>query len=321
MLSGFQTFALGEWLRAADAHGWGVPPEHLPALADYARNRAEYRPLVIAAAGRRASWLADLNPEWRFLHEAVAESNDPRVWTHGNAIQRRSWLRAARHQDPAAAREALEEVWPTESAADPGRFPRPARGQARRYRTRSSSRPRSTTVPRRYAGSAARLLARLPGSQYGERMAERVWAHLLLSQGVLAVDLSAQADASMERDGIDPQNRRKESASGLGGSARSSPPRPCRQWNHLARDTRRRVCARGAAVAWTEAAVRESSVEWARALLQAGCEYRQRGPAELLRLLPADEWASAVDSAAEERGRCRAGRRVAGAVAGSARRA
>ena len=39
MLGGFQTTALGEWLRAADARGWGVPPEHLPALADYRRRR------------------------------------------------------------------------------------------------------------------------------------------------------------------------------------------------------------------------------------------------------------------------------------------
>jgi hypothetical protein len=47
--------------------------------------------------------------------------------------------------------------------------------------------------------------------------------------------------------------------------------------------------------AWTEAAIRESSVEWSRAILQAGADTGSRGPAELLRLLPPEEWASAVD--------------------------
>ncbi|RZT07782.1 hypothetical protein EV649_7710 [Kribbella sp. VKM Ac-2569] len=294
MLGGFQTSALGEWLRTADAHGWGVPPEHLPALADYARNRAEYRPLVIAASGRRARWLADLNPEWRFLHAGVAESNDPELWTHGNAIQRRTWLRATRTQDPAAAREALKEVWPTESAATRADF----LGLLADNLTRpdeefleSALDDRSREVRR----VAARLLARLPGSQYGVRMTERLHAHLLPSQGVLAVDLPRSLTQSMERDGLDSQN-----PEGVGKRA---------WWFHQivantplqAMDlTWLQTPVEGCAVevlqsAWTEAAIRESSVEWSRAILQAGSNTGSRGPAELLRLLPAEEWASAVD--------------------------
>jgi hypothetical protein len=180
MLTGFQTAALGEWLRAADAKGWGVPPEHLPALADYARGRAEYRPLVVKAAGRRASWLADLNPEWRFLHAAVVEGNDH--WTHGNPTQRRSWLRSHRQSDPVAALEALKEVWPTEPAATRldflGLLADNLAATDEEFLEHALD-DRSKEVRRAAAG----LLARIPGSQYGERMAQRVWSHLTVSQG------------------------------------------------------------------------------------------------------------------------------------------
>ncbi|HEY3558206.1 MAG TPA: DUF5691 domain-containing protein [Kribbella sp.] len=300
MLGGFQTTALGEWLRAADANGWGVPPEQLPALADYARNRAEYRPLVIAAAGRRARWLADLNPEWRFLHAAVAESNDSQMWTHGNAIQRRAWLRQLRGQDPAAAREELAEVWPTESAATRADFLgllAVGLSLPDEEFLESALDDRSREVRR----VAARLLARLPGSQYGVRMTERLHSHLAPSQGVLAVDLPRRLTQSMERDGLDSQN-----PEGIGKRAWwfhqivASTPLQAMDLTWL--DTPVEGCAPEVLqAAWTEAAIREAASDpeqasrWARELLRANASTGGRSPAELLRLLPPDEWASAVD--------------------------
>ncbi|HEY4571646.1 MAG TPA: DUF5691 domain-containing protein [Kribbella sp.] len=294
MLGGFQTSALGEWLRAADAHGWGVPPEHLPALADYARHRAEYRPLVIAAAGRRARWLADLNPEWRFLHAAVADSNDSELWTHGNAIQRRTWLRTLRRQDPDAAREALAEVWPSESAATRADFLSlltDGLSQQDEEFLEAALDDRAREVRR----GAARLLARVPGSQYGVRMTERLHSHLTATQGVLAVDLPRRLTQSMERDGIDSQN-----PEGIGKRAWwfhqivANAPLSAMElaWLELPVEG----CAPEVLQsAWTEAAIRERSAEWARALLRAEASTGSRSPAELLRLLPPDEWARAVD--------------------------
>ncbi|WBQ04794.1 DUF5691 domain-containing protein [Kribbella sp. CA-293567] len=291
MLTGFQTTALGEWLRAADAKGWGVPPEHLPALADYARGRAEYRPLVVKAAGRRASWLADLNPDWRFLHEAVVEGNDH--WTHGNSTQRRSWLRARRQADPAAALEALREVWPTE--------PAPARLDFLGLLTENLSAAdeefleqalddRSKEVRRAAAG----LLARSPGSQYGERMAQRVRSHLIVSQGVIAVDLPTEVTPAMERDGIDPQPQ-----DGIGKRAWwfrqlvAAAPLSTFELDDLQLDVE--GCSPEVLqVAWSQAAVREGSAEWARALLLANARTGGR-VAELLRILPPDEWVPAVE--------------------------
>lgn len=295
MLGGFQTTALGEWLRAADARGWGVPPEHLPALADYARNRAEYRPLVITAAGRRARWLADLNPDWRFLHAAVAESNDPELWTHGNALQRRTWLGTLRRQDPEAAREALAEVWPTESAATRTDFVGLlADGLSLQDEDflEAALDDRSKEVRR----AAARLLARVPGAQYGVRMAERLHSHLTLTQGVLAVDLPKRVTQSMERDGIDSQN-----PEGVGKRAwwflQIIANTPLAAMDLAWLQTPVEGCAPDVLQAgWTEAAIREGSAEWARALLRSEASTGSRSPAELLRLLPSEEWARAVDT-------------------------
>ncbi|WP_344217767.1 DUF5691 domain-containing protein [Kribbella sancticallisti] len=293
MLTGFQTTALGEWLRAADERGWGVPPEHLPALADYARGRVQYRPLVVKAAGRRASWLADLNPEWRFLHAAVVESNDLRIWTHGNATQRRSWLSSLRHSDPAAALEALREVWPTEPAATRLDFLgllAEGLSPADEEFCEAALDDRSKEVRR----AAAALLARIPGSQYGERMAQRVWSHLLISDGLIAVTLPTRLDASMERDGIDPQPQE-----GIGKRAwwfrqiLAAAPLRASEPEHLHMEVE--GCAPEVLqVAWAQAAVREGSAEWARALLLADAETGNR-TAELLRVLPPEEWVPAIE--------------------------
>jgi hypothetical protein len=294
MLGGFQTTALGEWLRAADAYGWGVPPEQLPALADYARNRAEYRPLVIAAAGRRARWLAELNPEWRFLYAADAESNDPQLWTHGNAIQRRTWLRSVRAQAPADAREELAEVWPNESAATRAEFLGLFADELSlpdEEFLEAALDDRSREVRR----VAAQLLARLPGSKYGVRMTERLHAHLTVSQGVLAVDLPRSLTQSMERDGLDSQN-----PEGIGKRAwwfhQIIANTPLQAMDVAWLETPIEGCAPDVLQsAWAEAAIRERSADWARALLQAEANTGSRSPAELLRLLPPEEWASAVD--------------------------
>jgi hypothetical protein len=289
MLTGFQSAALGEWLRVADAKGWGIPPEHLPTLADYAKGRAEYRPLVIAAAGRRAAWLADLNPEWRFLHEAV--SDDPELWTHGNSLQRRAWFRRLRAKDPAAALEALREVWPTESAATRLEFLgalKAGLSLADEEFLESALDDRAKDVRRLAAG----LLAQATGSQYGVRMADRVAAYLTESQGVLAVTLPERVTKAMERDGIDPQAH-----PGLGRRAGwlkqlvAAAPLPSPEILQLPVEG---VAAEVLQAAWAEAAVRDQNADWARALLLSNAATDGR-TSELLRVLPEDELPKAIE--------------------------
>jgi hypothetical protein len=289
MMSGFQTAALGEWLRIANEKGWGIPPEQLPALADYARGRAEYRPLVVAAAGRRAHWLADLNPEWRFLYQAATD--DPQDWTHGNQVQRRSWFRQLRRRDPAAALEALREVWPTEHAQARAEFLtelQPNLSKSDEEFLEQALDDRSKEVRR----AAAKLLPRIEGSQYAGRMAERVWSHLAVSEGVLTVTLPQRVTKAMERDGIDPQPH-----PGLGRRAwwlrQLIAAAPLSKADLLQLPVEG-VAAEVLQAAWAEAAVREGNVEWARALLRQGATTDNR-TTDLLKVLPHDEWPAAIE--------------------------
>jgi hypothetical protein len=57
---------LPQWLAAANARGFRPPNAQLPALLEAARARSDLRPETLAFAGRRALWLARLNPDWRF---------------------------------------------------------------------------------------------------------------------------------------------------------------------------------------------------------------------------------------------------------------
>lgn len=306
MMGGFQTAALGEWLRIANEKGWGIPPEQLPALADYARGRAEYRPLVVAAAGRRAHWLADLNPEWRFMHQAATD--DPQDWTHGNQVQRRSWFRQLRRRDPAAALEALREVWPTEHAQARAEFLtelQPNLSKTDEEFLEQALDDRSKEVRR----AAAKLLQRIEGSQYAGRMAERVWSHLAVSDGVLTVTLPQRVTKAMERDGIDPQPhpglgrrawwlRQLIAAAPLPGAPDLGQRAPGDPHQVLAADVLRLrvegVAAEVLQAAWAEAAVREGNVEWARALLRHNAATDNR-TTDLLKVLPHDEWPAAIE--------------------------
>ncbi len=77
---------LAEWLNAVvgrDAAGQRVltrriPGELLPSLLEIGRRHRAMRPLVAAAGGSRAAWLADQRPEWGYLR---AETSTPVVAT------------------------------------------------------------------------------------------------------------------------------------------------------------------------------------------------------------------------------------------------
>lgn len=295
MLGGFQTAVLGEWLRAAEAHGWGVPPEHLPALAELARGRPQYRALVASAAGRRTAWLAGLNPEWRFLAEVVADSNDETSWSHGTTAQRRAWLTALRRRDPASALARLGAAWQTEPAGVRAEF----LGILAERLTPADEEfceaaldDRSRDVRRVAAG----LLARIPGSRYSERMATRVRRCLAVSEGALVVTLPTRVEAAMLRDGVDPQPQQA-----IGKRAwwfrQLVAAAPLSTYGESAEELlRRRIAGCDPELfhgALADAAVREQSADWARALLRTNATAGHR-PSELVRALPPAEWAAAV---------------------------
>lgn len=115
ILDGEQPRLLPEWLEAAAARGYRLPPKLVPRVLDHgARDRSLRSPIGVLA-GARGRWLAALNPAWTYLLE---EATAHMTTTPGTS---------ASSSDPAAptsigARDSGDSRGPAESpdAGGPG---------------------------------------------------------------------------------------------------------------------------------------------------------------------------------------------------------
>jgi hypothetical protein len=209
MLGGEYPDLLTEWLTATSGRGLRVPPQFLPALLDRARRGRAADPdssrlgrLVAEAGGPRARWLAGLNPDWNFVAQVAGED----AWRFGDAAQRRGYLSALRARDPGAARELIAASWDAAGAARAVFVSVLADGLslADEPLLEAALDDRADDV----RGWAAFLLASLPGSALGQRMAERAGRCLRMKRDArgrrLLVSPPAECDATMRRDGIMP---------------------------------------------------------------------------------------------------------------------
>jgi hypothetical protein len=214
MLGGEHPDLLAEWLTAAVARDRRVPPRLLPALLDRVRRVSpsdpELRRLSAEAGGARARWLARLNPDWTFV-TALTEPGDD-TWRLGGKSQRRGYLTALRARDPGAARELIVQTW---EAAGPERvmflsvMANAGLSLADEPLLEAALDDRDAQV----RGWAAHLLARLPGSALGRRMAKRALGCVRVDPGVLGDHLGdhlvmsppVQWDMAMRRDGLSPR--------------------------------------------------------------------------------------------------------------------
>jgi hypothetical protein len=205
MLSGEHPDLLTEWLTAAVTRGMRVPAHLLPALLDQARRvsptHPELRRLAALAGGSRARWLAGLNPDWAFVTAYTLPGDD--AWRLGDAGQRHGYLAALHGRDPDAARELIAASW---DAAGPERVMflsvlADGLSLADEPLLEAALDDRAAEV----RDWAAYLLASLPGSALGQRMAERARRCLRLDRSGrgprLAASPPAECDAAMRRDG------------------------------------------------------------------------------------------------------------------------
>jgi hypothetical protein len=209
MLGGEHPDLLAEWLAAVVTRGHRVPAQLLPALLDRVRRATpadpELRRLAAEAGGSRARWLAGLNPAWKFLLAGTLTGDD--AWRLGDAGQRRSYLTALRARDPGAARELIAGSW---AAAGPDE--RVMFVSVLADRLSLADEPLLETALNHGNAwarkMAADVLAALPGSALGQRMAERARPCLQLDRGLrgtwLLVSPPAECDDAMRRDGITP---------------------------------------------------------------------------------------------------------------------
>lgn len=160
-----------EWLGIVAGTDYRVPPETLPLLAEAARSKAALRGPLVAVAGPVGAWLGQRNPDWAFLCAPAEAGQD--VWQYGSLAQRRRWLATTLTQDPAAAREALRASWKSEPADVRSDFLGVLAGHLEAVDEdflEAALADRAAAVRER----AAELLGRLPGTRYGESMADRL---------------------------------------------------------------------------------------------------------------------------------------------------
>ncbi|GAA3374563.1 DUF5691 domain-containing protein [Streptomyces sannanensis] len=312
------TELLPQWLTAAGSHGYRAPATLLPALLDAARARTDLRPQTLSFAGPRGTWLARLNPEWKFALRGGAGGSvlpDPtddeavrRLWEEGLFAERVALLTAVRAHDPEAARALLGSTWCTERAEDRLMFLdslRTGLSGADEPFLEAALSDRSRNV----RATAAELLSALPESALAARMSGRAASCVGLDRTDgcerIAVEAPHECDTEMQRDGVVPKAPagRGERSWWLGQLVEAA---PLGGWpGRLGARTPREIVALPVAdgwgdelhAAWCRAAVRQRDAEWSRALLGSPAAPPESGPgttslaerAELLATLDPDE--------------------------------
>ncbi|MFD0399199.1 DUF5691 domain-containing protein [Kitasatospora sp. NPDC127121] len=318
---------LPQWLATARARGLRPPGALIPGLLDAARARSELRSDAVALAGPLGRWLAEQNPDWRFVLRTAAPDPaeqpggpvDHQLWHEGLFAERVTHLTLLRRRDPAAGLELLSGTWSTERAEDRLLFLdalQDGLSAADEPFLEAALSDRSKNV----RATAAELLSTLPGSALARRMAERARAAVRLAAAGthLLVTPPAECDAAMQRDGIPPKSPtgRGERAWWFGEVIAAA---PLRLWPESTGLTPEQLLALrvGDSIdetssswaddlreAWARAAVRQHDADWARALLGPAPAPPARGagraraprvtgaPAKLLAVLPPEERAA-----------------------------
>jgi Family of unknown function (DUF5691) len=272
ILGGEYPDLLAEWLTAVIARGLRLPPQSLPALLDRARRAGAPRlpQLVAEAGGPRASWLADLNPDWKFVL-ADTRTGDG-AWRFGRTTQRRAYLAALRARDPEAARKLIADGWAASGPQERVMFVdamAEGLGLADEPLLQAALDDRAEEVRRR----AADLLSSLVGSAFGERMAERALRCVRIAPGPsgphLIVAPPPAGTARVNRDqvllGVVARTPLRTWTDGFGRTAAQVIDVPSGDWAPVL------------FTGWARAAIAQRDSEWTAALVSRALGGRFRG--------------------------------------------
>ncbi|MFE7720663.1 DUF5691 domain-containing protein [Nocardia rhizosphaerihabitans] len=207
---------LPEWFAAAAPFDFRLP-DVLCVQALTAASDSGLRAPLLRLAGRRGRWLAARNPAWSGLldsfpvdRSATVETNPGEsesagtqdIWLFGAPGERKDWLALLRRTDPATARETLSSAWAKESG--------PIKAELLALLGDGLNLDDEPLLERALDDrrgdvrrTATGLLARLPGSAFGQRMAARVSSWVRVdADGTVTVTVPAEVDAESRRDGI-----------------------------------------------------------------------------------------------------------------------
>jgi hypothetical protein len=177
---------LADLLGEAGRRGYRVAAPMLPALLDLAVRNASLRAAVAGVLGSRGRWLAGYQADWQRVAAAglTRVPDDPEVWATGRRDERLAYLAQLRARDTAAARDLLAAGWARETGDDRAVLLGVLAGglaPADEEFLEAALEDRKGAV----RDEAARLLARLPGSAFSRRAAERAAGLLRLERHAL----------------------------------------------------------------------------------------------------------------------------------------
>lgn len=210
MMRGEHAALIPEWSRLAlDAHRQ-LPPQFVPLVLKHLQpaEAIGFGDLL----GATGQWLARMNPEWKVTSTVSAPSHER--WLSGTFEERRAELLALRQQDPAQAREWLQETWTKDPPEEREAFLRSfATGLSLADEPSLEAALDDKRKPVRQA--AVQLLASLPESQLSRRHCSRLDTLISAEQkkGLLAklgkpklkltIALPEAIDKVTQRDGVD----------------------------------------------------------------------------------------------------------------------
>jgi hypothetical protein len=100
------------WLQLCNEKSRIVTPDLVPALLTIGMQQKKLQNLIVSCCGKRGDWLSRFNPEWNF---STAASNEE-LWLTGSPEQRKAVLEQLRKEDPATARNWIQQTWAQEDA-------------------------------------------------------------------------------------------------------------------------------------------------------------------------------------------------------------
>lgn len=285
---------LADLLAAAADSGYRAPAPLLPSLLDAAVKYAPVLPAVAAVLGARGRWLATHRSDWQHAVNAVAPGvpDDPAVWETGNRNERHAYLAMLRDRDQTAARDLLAAGWAKETGGDRADLLAVlACGLSAADEEFLEQALDDQMAPVRAAAQA--LLARLPGSAFNRRAAQRAAPLLRVEPSGLrrrlAASLPRGVDGSAFRDGIVTSPPTPAIGARAWLLTQLVAAAPLTEWvTRFGLDARQIVSlpvtgdlAMEVQGGWRLAAIRQASMTWAEALLAAGehADAGQRPPA------------------------------------------
>ncbi|WP_137722795.1 DUF5691 domain-containing protein [Prescottella subtropica] len=255
-----------EWFSAAA--GFRPSTHLLVEVLEAALRRTARRDRLVELAGPRGQWLAARNPDWAPLR--LPDPSDDEDWRHGTPAVRLLWFAALRRTDPAAATALLATAWTSEKA-DMRATLLAALADGLGAGDESLLERALDDRGQRVRQTAVGLLARLPGSAFGQRMAQRLRDWVSVSGTVVTVTLPDVQDDAARRDGLDERTARRPDAL-LTAAVQAA---PLSVWADLGVSTESlphitvaEPFTTATEIAWSTAVAVQGDTDWALALLR-----------------------------------------------------